>query len=89
MTRLKYETSGGAISKADTFAQLLEYTRLAEEDMRLLGRLRKIANDDLTSNMWIACADRFAKIQQVISHLGNSKTRFSVGYRSAKPANRS
>lgn len=87
MARLPYETKGGTLSEADTFAQLLEYTRLAEEDMRSLARLRKIANDNITGNMWLQCAQRFTKIQQVISHLGNSKTRSSIGYRSAKPTN--
>lgn len=87
MTRLPYSTTGGQVSEADTFSQLTEYLRLAEEDMRQLGKLRKIANDDLTGNQWIACADRFRKCQQVISHLANSKTRSSIGYRRGKSTN--
>lgn len=79
LNRLPYDTIAGNLSEKGTFQQLIEYLRLAEEDLRDLGRLCKIANDP-RADIWITIADSFRRTQDVVSHLGNSKTRTSLGY---------
>lgn len=78
--RLDYETIGGSLSPEITFAQLVEYLRLAEEDARSLARARKIASDDSTAFQWLAIANNFAKTQALIATLTKGKTKSSVGY---------
>jgi hypothetical protein len=46
MTRLRYETLAGNLSESDTFMQLIEHLRLAEEAAYIIGHYKK-ANDDL------------------------------------------
>lgn len=82
--RLPYSTTAGNLSDQHTFQQLIEYLRLAEEDLRTLGKLCKIRNADDLGAQWIAIADSFQRIQQVVSALANSRTRTSIGFRSAK-----
>lgn len=80
--RLPYQTSGGVPSTQFTFEQLIEFLRKAEEDCRELGKLAKIDRNDSIGFMWIKCAGNLKKVQQVVSHLGNSKTLTSTGWRS-------
>lgn len=82
--RLPYSTTAGQVSDRDTFQQLLEYLHLIEDDLRELGKLCKIRRVDLLGDQWIAIADSFKRTQDVVSHLGNSRTRSSLGFRSAK-----
>jgi hypothetical protein len=78
--RLPYETSAGNLSASDTYAQLLENLRLAEEDCRLLGNMRKSAGDNPNYRRWRQIADNFLKVQKVISVLAEGKTKTSVGF---------
>lgn len=80
--RLPYETLAGIPNESFTFDQLIEYLRLAEEDLRELGKLCKIRRDDDLGDQWLVIADSFHRTQAVVSHLANSKTRTSLGYRS-------
>lgn len=81
--RLEYETQGGNLSALDTFKQLLEYLRLFEEDMRSLGRLAKLRNDDSTALAYKAIAINFKKVQEIVSHLALAKAHpSSIGYTS-------
>ncbi len=57
MTRLHYETKGGHVSEADTFAQLLEHLRLAQEALSVLGHLRKANGDEVTGQGFIAAGE--------------------------------
>lgn len=82
--RLPYETIGGNLSPTDTFKQLIEYLRLAEEDARELMKLCKIRHENRKADAWLGTANNFQRIQTVVSALANSKTRSSLGYRSAK-----
>lgn len=45
MTRLPYETKGGALSSAETYSQLIEHLRLAEEGCYTLGHFYKAQDD--------------------------------------------
>lgn len=55
--RLPYETRAGYISKADTFSQLIEHLRLAEEACYLLGHLNKADDEELIGQGWIAVGE--------------------------------
>lgn len=55
--RLPYETVAGQISEADTFAQLLEYLRLAEEAAYTIGHLRKANDDELVGQGFLAVGE--------------------------------
>jgi len=62
--RLPYETRAGTPSESDTFAQLLEHLRLAEEAAYLIGHLRKANDDDLTGQGFLAVGE-LLKLTQI------------------------
>lgn len=78
--RLIYETSTGELSPSGTYEQLLEYVRLAEEDLRTLADLAKQRNDLQTAKRWTIIANNFRQIQEVLKHLAFGVTKTSVGY---------
>lgn len=78
--RLDYETLAGNLDAGATFKQLIEYLKLASEDMRHLRRLRKQANDDVGGEQWGACARRFEKIVAVVEGIHKSTQRTQVGF---------
>lgn len=80
MNRLPYETHGGNLSSADTYKQLLEHLRLAEEAARGLSNLRQSRSDITNAKRWSAFADIFNKIQDIIRVLATGKAETSVGY---------
>jgi hypothetical protein len=67
--RLIYETKGGNPSESDTFAQLLEYLRMAQECCYVLGHLRKANDDEVTGQGFIACGEMFKKVQHTVTSL--------------------
>ena len=80
MTRLKIETRGGTPSEADTFAQLLEHLRLAQECAAVIGHLRKANDDHITGDMWILVAEMFKKTEKRVTQLAMGPTRSLTGY---------
>ena len=75
--RLPYETIGGNLSEADTFAQLLEYLRLAEEASYSIGHLRKANDDNLTGQGFLAIGQMLRNVQRGVLSLATSKGRLS------------
>jgi hypothetical protein len=73
--RLKYETKGGQISESDTFAQLLEYLRMAEEACYTLGHIRKANDDNLTGQGFLAVGEMFKLTQHNVIKLATGKIR--------------
>ena len=73
--RLPYETIGGNVSEADTFAQLVEYLRMAQEAAYTLGHLRKANDDELTGQGFIAIGEMFHKVRSQITKLATGKIR--------------
>jgi len=78
--RLPYETRAGAVSEADTYAQLLEYLRLAEEAAYTIGHLRKANDDELTGQGWLAIGEMLRLTGINVTNLATRKMRSSVGY---------
>lgn len=75
--RLPYETIGGNVSEADTFAQLMEYLRLAEEACYTIGHLRKANDDMITGQGFIMIGEQFKKAQSAVTALATNKMRIS------------
>ena len=71
--RLPYETIGGNVSEADTFSQLMEYLRLAEEAAYLLGHLRKANDDSAQGDLWLQVGERFKPMQGLVTSLAQGK----------------
>jgi hypothetical protein len=81
MTRLPYETRAGQPSEADTFAQLLEYLRLAEEAAYLIGHLRNAQNDKLEGRCWLEIGEMLKFTQKNITSLATKRFNLRTGYR--------
>lgn len=80
LNRLPYETLAGNLAPSETFKQLIENLRLAEEDARRLAV--RCGPDVAKSRAWTAFANNFNQIQTVLFGLasGKSQDRTSVGY---------
>ncbi len=79
--RLEYETRGGNVSEADTFAQLLEYLRLAEEACYVIGHLRKANDDSLTGQGWLGVGEMLKLTQVNVTKLAVASGKLLTGYR--------
>ncbi len=67
--RLPYSTTAGQVTESDTYAQLLEYLRMAEECAYTIGHLRKANDDNLTSQGWLAIGEMLKLTQHTITKL--------------------
>ena len=79
--RLPYETRAGHVSEADTFAQLLEHLRLAEEAAAVIGHLRKANSDDLTGQGWLAVSQILHMTVINVTNFAMRAGKTSMGYR--------
>lgn len=81
MTRLPIQTIGGHASESDTFAQLIEHLRLAEEAAAIIGHLRKANDDSLTGQGWLAVSEMLHMTVINVTNFATKAMRTSVGYR--------
>jgi hypothetical protein len=81
MTRLPYETVGGHISEADTFAQLLEHLRLAEEACYVIGHLNKTQSQDLKGQGFLAIGEMLKMTCTNVTKLATGSTKSLTGYK--------
>ena len=81
MNRLTYQTTGGNFSEADTFAQLIEYLRLAEEASYAIGHHRKANDDKVTGQGFLAIGEMLKMTQVNITNLATGKLRKQGGFR--------
>ena len=79
--RLPYETRAGYLSEADTFSQLLEHLRMAEEACYTLGHLAKMQGDDLKGQGWLAIGEMYKLSQTNVTNLATKSLRSQAGYR--------
>ena len=73
--RLSIETIGGNASESDTFMQLLEQIRLAQESCYVLGHLRKANDDNLTGQGFLAIGEMFAKVYVQVTTLATGRIK--------------
>lgn len=73
--RLLIETRAGQPSEADTFAQLLEYLRLAEEAAYTIGHLRQMQDDKLVGKGWLAVGEMLKMTQANVTKLATQGLR--------------
>ena len=78
--RLIFETTAGNLSPSATFEQLIEYLRLCEEDARLINRLLRQRDQELTASGWMAFANNFSAARRIVEKLAKGKRKVSVGY---------
>ncbi len=81
MTRLPYETVAGNVSEADTFAQLLEYLRLAQEACYTIGHLKKSNDDEVTGQGFIAIGEMLKLTQRNVTKLATGPAKGLKGWR--------
>lgn len=79
--RLPYETKAGAFSEAETFAQLLEYLRMAEECCYSIGHFRKAQDDEVLGSGWLGVGEMLKVVGTQVTSLATKRIHKSVGYR--------
>lgn len=77
--RLHYETRAGHVSEADTFTQLLEFLRLAEECAYTLGHLADLNSDHAKGTGWRAIGEMFKMTQINVTNLATKSIRIKAG----------
>ena len=77
--RLTYETRAGYVSESDTYAQLMEHLRMAEEACYTLGHLAKMQSDDLKGQGWLAIGEMFKLSQVNVTNLATGSMRKKAG----------
>jgi hypothetical protein len=71
MTRHRYETKGGAFSEGETFAQLIEYLRLAAEASYSIGHHNNSHNNTMRG-------DGFVQVGKMLEQVRMNVTRFAT-----------
>ena len=79
--RLTYETKGGNISSADTYSQLIEYLRMAEEACYILGHFYKSQDDWAKGQGFLAIGEMMKMTGVNVTNLATKSIRTQVGYR--------
>jgi hypothetical protein len=79
--RLDYSTTAGQVSEADTFAQLMEHLRLAEEAAAMLGHLAKAQDDNVKGQGWLAISEMFKMTQTNVLKLATLSAKGGIGWR--------
>lgn len=75
------ETRAGSPSESDTFAKMIEHLRQAQECAYIIGHLRKMNDDKLTGQGWIAVGEMLKLTIHNVTKLAMNKMQSSVGFR--------
>ena len=67
MVRLPYETIGGNVSEGETFSQLTEYLRLAEECCYTISHLARANDDNIRADGFLRSGQNLAKMRELIT----------------------
>lgn len=79
--RLPYETKGGNLSSADTYSQLIEYLRLAEEACYVLGHYHKSQDDWHKGQGFLAIGEMLKMTGINVTNLATRSLRAQSGYK--------
>lgn len=79
--RLDYETKGGVISSADTYSQLIEHLRLAEEASYVLGHFYKAQDDWAKGQGFLAIGEMLRLTGINVTNLATRPIRSQAGYK--------
>jgi hypothetical protein len=60
--RLRYDTIGGHLSEAGTYAQLIEHLRLAQEASAMLGHYKKANDNELTGQGFLGISQLLEQV---------------------------
>ena len=72
--RLKYETKGGQVSQAHTYAQRLEYLRMAEECAYVLSHIAGMDGDEYRRDAWLKAGELYKRNQKLVTALAMGPT---------------
>ena len=73
--RLPYETKAGSLSEGETFAQLIEYLRMAEEACYTLGHWFKAQDDFVKGQGFLAVGEMLKKTGHNVTILATKSDR--------------
>ena len=79
--RLPYETIGGNLSAADTYSQLIEYLRLAEEACYILGHFYKAQDDWHKGQGFLAIGEMMKMTGVNVTNLATKSMRTQAGFK--------
>jgi hypothetical protein len=74
-TRLPYETKGGYVSEGETFSQLTEHLRLAEECCYTISHLARGNDDHIRADGFLRSGQNLAKMRELITTFTTSRGR--------------
>lgn len=73
--RLPYETEAGNFSEGSSFAQLIEYLRLAQESAAAIGHFKKANDDEFRGQGFLAVAEMLGKTCDHVTDLATRGLR--------------
>lgn len=79
--RLPYETKGGTLSSAETYSQLIEHLRLAEEAACVLGHYFKSQDDWAKGQGFLAIGEMLRMTGLNVTNLATRPIRTQAGFR--------
>ena len=79
--RLPYETLAGNLSSADTYAQLIEHLRLAEEGCYILGHFYKAQDDFNKGQGFLAVGEMLRMTGINVTNLATKSIRNDGGFK--------
>lgn len=76
-----YETKGGELSAGDTYAKIIEYITLLEEQCYILGHYYKAQDDWHKGQGFLAVGEMMKMFQIHVTDLATGKLRREGGFR--------
>ena len=73
--RLPYETKAGGLSEAETYAQLIEHLRLAQEGAAIIGHYRGEQGDEGNKNRWLILSETLGRTVDTVTLLATRGIR--------------
>ena len=73
--RLPYETRAGTFSEGETFAQLIEYLRLAQEAAAVIGHHKKANDAELIGQGFLGIAEMLGRVCISVTDLATKGIR--------------
>ncbi len=73
--KLPYDTEAGYFSEGATFAQLIEYLRLAQEAAAAIGHSKKANDDELRGQGFLAIAEMLGRVCMSVTDLATKGIR--------------
>lgn len=73
--RLPHETKAGHFSEGETFAQLIEHLRLAQEAAAFIGHYKKANDEELVGQGWLGISQMLERTCKAVTDLATKGLR--------------